>query len=417
MNLPFFRISFLFNLVTMNYIVRYLNSYTTVVQTQQYQADSMAALQQRLAQENINVVSIHVAASWRLWRKSRAISLVPIISSKEFTTICTELKTLVGAGMTVVEALDSLAFSSASQGLAQYLYEQLAQGKSLSVALSNLDNTPVILLATVRAGEHTSNLLEALNDFLAYDQLMNSLRSKVLSATLYPAIVGCLGLAIVVFLLIVVMPNFAQMYQVLRSSAQGVTRWIIALSVFMEHYKTHVVVLIVGILIALTVAVRMGYVRQVLSALAWHIAPVREQLMHFQLAMLYQTLYLLIKGGYPVTMALKTATETILNSSIQQQLNNVLSEVEQGKPIAASLFRHQLCSEVDRRLLSASERNGDFYKVSQVVSNLHRTTFEHFIERASRLVEPILLLIVAIMVGGIVILMYLPVFELSTQLH
>ena len=137
----------------------------------------------------------------------------------------------------------------------------------------------------------------------------------------------------------------------------------------------------------------------------------------FQLAMMYQALALMLKGGYPMTEALRVASRSAMESRTVNALNAALGNIEQGSPVARSLSNEGLCDEVGRRLMAAAERNGDFYLAADVVSRLHSERFELFVERVTRVVEPVLLMAVALLVGTIVVMMYLPVFDMATRLR
>jgi general secretion pathway protein F len=137
----------------------------------------------------------------------------------------------------------------------------------------------------------------------------------------------------------------------------------------------------------------------------------------FQLAMTYQALALMLKGGYPMTEALRVAGGSGLDDALRQAVAQALARIERGESVAQSLSEHGLADEVSRRLMAAAERNGDFHLAADVVSKLHAARFELFVERLTRLVEPLLLMLVALLVGTIVIMMYLPVFDMATRLR
>src|SRR5690606_28344837 len=115
--------------------------------------------------------------------------------------------------------------------------------------------------------------------------------------------------------------------------------------------------------------------------------------------------------------ALRVAHDAAADPRIRSRIAACLLEVEQGKGVSASLAAQGLCDEVGRRLMAAAERNGAFAAAAGVVAGLHAERFELFVERATRIVEPVLLLLVALMVGAIVVAMYLPVFDMATRLH
>ena len=383
------------------------------------EASDEASLRAQLVLQGQTILSVR-----ELGRLKSSFGLFSYFKQKKresYPLFCRELRTLTQAGMSVVEAVDTLAarenLANNSNTLPQSLLAQLQQGKSLSRSLSELSQSPPVLIAAVRAGERTSNLSEALNDYLRFDALVEQLKRKVISASIYPALVSSLGFAISAFLLVVVMPNFARMYQNLRGGTTGTPAVIITISNFVNKYQFEV---ILGLIFAIAWFfwwAISGRARQFGMNMINLVPYVRYKIDDFYLAMMYQTLALLLKGGYPMTEAISVAGQSALSIEIKASLIQSLHKIEQGALVSQSLSDAKLCDEVGRRLMAAAERNGAFHVAADVVSNMHRERFELFVERMTRIIEPVLLLLVALMVGTIVVMMYLPIFDMTTRVR
>lgn len=397
----------------MQFVVRSVLVGEASVQQQQWDGVDEAALRAQLQVAGHTVLSLRPAkASASFFKKSYR---------HQFPLFCKEVRTLIRAGMTVVEAVDTLAqrgnIAGQQVNLASALLSHLEQGQALSTALEGLQDTPPVLIAAVRAGERTSNLAEALDDYLRFDSLVEQLRRKVVSASIYPALVTVLGLGISLFLLMVVMPNFARMYQNLRGKATGSTALMIDLSQFLSLHRLEV---FAGLLVLLGLVgwwVQSGLAKKAVINLTRMIPWLHTRVEDFQLAMMYQALALLLKGGYAMTQAMQVAGQSALSAHLRQALLQARTQIEQGSSVAQSMADAGLCDDVDRRLMAAAERNGDFYIAADVVSRMHGERFELFVERVTRIVEPVLLLLVALIVGSIVVMMYLPVFDMATRLR
>lgn len=403
----------------MRFQVRSIYLGNSTVNDRVLEANDDASLRDLLMAEGQTVLSVRALtksssiAGWLSFFKSQKRESYPVF--------CRELRTLTQAGMSVVEAVDTLAarenMAKHAGTLPQALLVQLQQGKALSTSLAGLPHAPPVLVAAVRAGERTSNLSEALNDYLRFDTLVEQLRRKVISASIYPALVSSLGFAISAFLLVVVMPNFARMYQNLRGGTSGTTAIIITISSFVNKYQFEV---IMGLLLAIAWFVwwiTTGRAQQFATLFANAIPYIRHKIDDFYLAMMYQTLTLLLKGGYPMTEAMFVAGQSALSKDINQSLKQALTKIEQGALVSQSLADAHLCDEVGRRLMAAAERNGAFHVAADVVSNMHRERFELFVERMTRIVEPVLLMAVALLVGTLVVMMYLPIFDMTTRVR
>ncbi|CAM8621921.1 PulF Type II secretory pathway, component PulF [Comamonadaceae bacterium] len=397
--------------------VRHLQPGDAKVSETDWVADSVASVRQEFqgrghAILSISAVKVQGSAEIAFWRREPA---------PDFALFCREVRTLLVAGMTVVEAVETLSARERLRGqhhsLSARLLKELQQGRSLSDAIAALPQAPSVLVAAVRAGERTSNLAQALEEYLGFEQLVSQLRKKVISAAIYPGLVSAIGLGITIFLLLVVMPNFANMYENLRGSAQGSLAITIWLSQWMGQHRIIMFSALVLVLAGLSLWLLSGYAKRHVLQLAHQIPWLHARISDFELAMVYQALALLLRGGYPMDASLKIARQSAMSQDVAIRLDSVLDTVEQGGLVSGGLSQAGLCDEVDRRLMAAAERNGNFYFAAQVVSQLHRERFELFVERVTRIVEPVLLLLVALGVGGLVVMMYLPVFDMATQLQ
>lgn len=397
----------------MQFLVRSVITGQTAVLQQQFSGADESALRSQLQAAGHTVLSVQPvkAALWAFKKSYR----------HQFPLFCKEVRTLIRAGMTVVEAVDTLSQRGSASGqqvnLASALLARLAQGQALSTALQGLQNTPPVLVAAVRAGERTSNLAEALDDYLRFDSLVEQLRRKVVSASIYPALVTVLGLVISLFLLMVVMPNFARMYQSLRGKATGSTALMIDFSQYLTTHRPEVFIGLAALCALGVWWVQSGLAKQAAFNVARAVPWLRKRVEDFQLAMMYQALALLLKGGYAMTQAMEVAGQSALSAHLSAALLRARTKIEQGSSVAQSMADAGLCDEIDRRLMAAAERNGDFYMAADVVSRMHGERFELFVERVTRIVEPVLLLLVALIVGSLVVMMYLPVFDMATRLR
>lgn len=403
--------------MTNQYLVRSARPGDVTVTAGMMEASNEAELRSRLQSEGIAVLSIRAKKSAHgAYQGSKSARV-----RQSYPVFCREVRTLIHAGMTIVEAVDTLCARERIEGkagsLAAMLLTGLERGQSLSTALTNLPGTPTVLIAAVRAGERTSNLAAALEDYLRYDELVEQLRRKIVSAAIYPGLVTGLGVAIALFLLMVVMPKFAHMYQNLRSNAEVNVSAVIQVSQFVAQHQLLVLGGLAALLACATIWVAQGGAKRLVLKIGNAIPWVKQRLQDFDLAMLYQALALLLRGGYPLTEALMVAEQAALNPDLRAAVHMASQRIERGESVSQSFADARLCDEVGRRLMAAAERNGDFHAAADVVSHMHGQRFELFVERVTRIVEPVLLIAVTLMVGSIVIVMYQPVFDMATQLR
>lgn len=402
----------------MAYVVRYFDPARSAVEERVEQADSLAALEAQVEARGWVLLGARDAGVGRasgaapLWRRGAQAFSVP--------WWCRELRTLLQAGMTVVEALETLQ-ALAPEGtrgdVQSGLIKALREGKALSRAMQDAGVFPAVLVASVKASERTSTLVSALDDYLKHDEMMVALRKQVVSAALYPAVVVCLGLLISLFLLLYVIPRFSGMYVDFQGNLSLATRVLLAVSRTVAAHTVWVMAGVAGLAVGAAWAVRSGLAMKTLLAVVARIDTLQRQWDHFRLAKLYQSLALMFKGGYTLEEAFAVCETLGLGDRMTTGLEQARVDLMRGRGVSAALSSAGLTDLVSERLLAAGERTGSFDLVLQTIAQRHAMAFTTFVERATRLVEPLLLLAVAALVGGIVVMMYMPIFDIANSIR
>jgi general secretion pathway protein F len=389
----------------MHYFVRYA-SRAGLVEEEVVEAQSEAQASQLVSSSGRVVLAVRGA---RVPRTARSNGL-----QLDVPWWCRELSTLLRSGMTAVEAIDTLALIGQNDTRGQVvaaLQRRLQEGQSLSQAMRGSALFPAVLVAGVTASERTSTLPDALDDYLRYHDLIEKLRRQAIGAAIYPALVLGLGVLIVVFLLLFVMPRFARLYGDLRGDLSFSTQIALWLSSAVLGHSWLVVSATVGIAMALFLAAkhRGGLFLELIE----RFAPFRRRWDEFRLAKLYQSLAMLFRGGYTLEEALEVGMQLDLGARLLASVAHARSKVTEGQSASVAFASAGLTNKVTERLLAAGERSGSFDGVLQTVSARHATSFATFVERMMRVAEPLLLLVVALVVGGVVVMMYMPIFDMA----
>lgn len=407
----------------MEFRVRYLDPQAMAVREQRMGAQSEAELRERMVRSGWQLLQAERVGGWRI--DFGAMARRPgngLRKASEVALFCRELKALTSAGLSIVEALEALAVQQAAANdgelaVAAQLLQRLKAGRSLSAAMADAGGFPALLIASIQSSERTSNLADALEAYLHYDAVVGTLRRRIVSAALYPAIVVGLGLVISVFLLWVVIPRFASLYGQMGQGAGTATVMLLELSKAL-HAAPWLVpavglssVLLLGWLVSGGRAAAMG--RAV--ALRWPLLarPVR----HFELARLYEALALLFRGGFSLHEALALCQGIAPSRVARERIQQAQQAIERGVSVSQAFAAGGLTDDITQRLLRASERGGDFGAVLMAISRRHASAFETFVERATRIVEPVLLLGVAVLIGGMVVMLYMPIFDIASAIR
>jgi general secretion pathway protein F len=330
-----------------------------------------------------------------------------------------EVAELLDAGLSVVEAVDTLADRQRADDPSNVhaeLVRHLRQGHTFSAALEKMPHCfPPLYVGIVRAAERTSDLHGALQRYLEYSGRLDALRSKIVSALIYPAILMLVGGAVIGFLLGFVVPRFAGVYRDAGRQLPLLSRLLLDWGSFVSSHAWAVGGTAVAILVAaaswLVHASRNGGLEK-LAALVPGVGP-RIDL--FRLSRLYLTVGTLLNGGMPVVTAL-TLSQGVVSGGHAPRLHAAAEALRRGVPISAALVEQQLTTPVSLRLLRAGEGTGRMGDLFIRAGRYHDNELGRWVDRFSKAFEPVLMSLIGVVVGAIVILLYLPIFDLAGSL-
>ncbi|AOT41837.1 type II secretion system F family protein [Enterobacter ludwigii] len=330
-----------------------------------------------------------------------------------------ELIALLEAGLVVVEAVEALRESSRDAGTSlvlDTLVKKLYEGAQLSQAMMALPALfPPLLINTVASSEQTGHLPEALKRFQFYESRMEILRKRIKSTLLYPTIVIAAGGVILFFLLGFIIPRFSVVFDGMKNpsaSAQLILWW-------GRLTQTHGSLLLAGCVAAVAgvvMAVRSPRLRQRALGLLLRIPALRQQHQLSVLVRFYRTLGLLLQGGLPAPEALMLSRE-ILPATHRQQVEQVIRDVAAGESLSRMLEAQKMTTPIASRLLQVGERSGELPAMCERIAAFYDESLERAIETFSKIFEPILMMVVGGIVGLVVFLLYMPIFELAGGLQ
>lgn len=333
-----------------------------------------------------------------------------------------ELIALLRAGLSLIESIEALqaktstGLDSETRNVLDRLLDGLLQGQPLSRVLATLpEQFPPLYVATVATAERTGHLPEALARYHHYEARLTAVRKKVTSALIYPAVVIAVGAAIMGFLLFFVIPRFSQVYASMRDLPTA-AQWLLWWGQTVDAHGGLIATALSGCTLLLIAALRHGNPVGRITNLAWRIPQLQAFQRLLALAKLYRTTSLLLAGGTAAVPALRLAAP-LLPGPLQDPMGRAIAEIETGMPIADTLSRHRLTTPVSERLLRVGERSGDLPEMCERAAQFCDEAIDRAIETATKLIEPLLMLLVGAIVGGIVFLLYMPIFELAGNMQ
>ena len=329
-----------------------------------------------------------------------------------------ELRVLLNAGLPLVEAIDTLAQKERrddSRALLERLSEVLRQGQPLSAALQEFPQAfPLLYVATVRASEKTSDLSPALARYVAYAVQLEAIRKRVVNASIYPMLLIAVGGLVSLFLLLYVVPRFGSIYAERGGDLPLFSRLLLGFGQAVNAQG----VLVLGVLAALLAA--SVYLWQAnrtrIGDALWRLPAIGERLKVYQLARFYRTIGMLLRGGMPLVAALDMGA-SLLHPVLRQRLVAASRAISEGRNVSQSMDANGLTTPVALRMLAVGEKSGNMGEMLEQIAAFHDEELARWVDWFTRLFEPILMALIGLVIGAIVILMYMPIFELAGNLQ
>jgi general secretion pathway protein F len=331
-----------------------------------------------------------------------------------------ELMVLLRAGLNLMEALQGLVekeTGSEAKVILDHLIDKLRSGQRFSNALRDFPSRfPPLFVGLVLAAESTGDLPKALARYVDYQARVDQVRGKVISASIYPAILMIVGGAVTLFLAGYVVPRFASIYEDTGRELPAASRIMISWGNFAGAHWMPLTVggLAAGATVAwfLVRSVRSG----ALSSLAHRLPWVGERMRLYELSRLYLTLGLLLDSGIPIVTAI-SMSRGMVSADMRAMLDAAREQIESGESLSAAFEQRALTTPVSVRMLRVGERSGQLGEMLIEAAAFYESAVARFIDRFVRAFEPALMAVIGIIVGGIVLLLYMPIFDLAGSIQ
>lgn len=331
-----------------------------------------------------------------------------------------ELLALLEAGLNLVEAIETLAVKddrNDGKSILDNLLQSLYQGHTFSASLEQQPHAfPMLFVATVKASEKTGDLPQALSRYVAYELQIGQLKKKIISASIYPILLMSVGGVVILFLLGFVVPKFSRIYEGTGGELPFLSQVLLAWGVFLESHGTLMLILSIAIVIALFAGFSQPAIRKWLAQQLWKIPALGDRLRIYQLARFYRTLGMLLKGGTPILVALQSVSG-LLDSALQNSMKRASLAINEGLPISEALDKTGLTTPVALRMLAVGERGGNIGDMMERIASFYDDELSRWIDWFTRLFEPILMLMIGLVIGVVVLLLYMPIFELAGNIQ
>jgi general secretion pathway protein F len=331
-----------------------------------------------------------------------------------------ELLSLLDAGLSLIEAMLALADKERhpdAKKVLDSIIARLYEGQTFSAALEEFPSVfPALYIASIRASEKTGGLGEALSRFVAYQTQLNFVKKKVISASIYPVVLMAVGGMVMLFLLGYVVPRFSSVYEGSRTTLPWLSQMLLKWGLLLQNNGLLLFVVAVAGLAAAVFAFSRPSVREALVSKLWRIPAIGERMHVYQLARFYRTLAMLLKGGIPVVSALDMVSG-LLQPTLRGKLLLASNSIREGQTISQAMEANELTTPVALSMLRVGERSGNMGEMMERIATFHDEEMARWVEWFTKLFEPLLMATMGVVIGVIVVLMYMPIFDMAGSIE
>jgi type IV pilus assembly protein PilC len=380
-----------------------------------YVADSEARLRRDFEEKGLFVLSLQprgwVAGLPGGPRRRR-------VGRQEFLVFNQELATLLKAGMPLAQSLDILrqrVTNPTFKAVLDGVYEKVVSGTALSDAFgAHADMFPPVYSASLMAGERSGSLDTVIRRYVAYEKLVGAVRRRTLSALIYPAILVSMMLVLVAIILLKAVPAFADFYGTFDRPLPLSTRMIMAVSgAAVANFWLIIAVLVVGGFVFFAWSrqpTQRALLDRVLLEVPWA-GPTTRKFFTAQTARMLSTL---LGGGIPLVNALEIGVRSLGNRHIALGLDEVRRRVQEGQSFAVALRARDVFPDVAVKMVEVGESTGALQDMLNSLAEFYDEEIETDVDRVTRLIEPVLLVVMGAVIALVVLAMYMPLFDLSS---
>jgi type IV pilus assembly protein PilC len=386
-----------------------------------YVADSEARLRREFEEKGLYVLAIQQAG-----RRALAGVHLPAlpkrrkISSREFLVFNQELATLLKAGMPLVQSLDILRRRVTNvifKSVIDDVYERVRSGSALSEAFEAHGSMfPGIYTASLLAGEKSGNLEQVLRRYVSYVKIVTGVKRKTISALVYPAILVVLSLCVVTIIVVKVVPEFGAFYNQFGKELPLSTRMIVGVSAFVTTYYYLILAALCGTAIVIYGWLKQPGQRRRLDRLILKLPMLGPIAQKFSTSQGARTLATLLGGGIPLVNALEVTSRSLSNQFMANELTIAAQQVREGRSLAGSMQDSGVFPDVAIKMVEVGESTGALQEMLNSLSDFYDEEIDTNLGRFITIVEPALLVIMGIVIAGLLLSLYMPLFNLSSAL-
>ena len=342
------------------------------------------------------------------------------VKQSQFVIFNQQFLTLIKAGLPILSSLELLTKRQKDahlRSLLENVRERVKSGQLLSDAFAAQGTFPKVYATTLMAGEKSGNIEEVLGRYIAFQRLALTFKKKLAVSLVYPALLVTAVSCMFVFLMTYVVPQFAKLYADMNAQLPTITLFMLAVGTGAQKYAPlfGIIAVLLGLFLWRWTHTERG-ADQIDGAILK--LPLLGQIwLKYQTATFARLLSTLLSGGLPLVPALETAGASISSRRILNGIAEAASRVREGQTLSGSLEAQKIFPDLSVEMIEVGESTGALPAMLNSVAEFYEEDVQTALGAAMALIEPVILIIMALFVGIVLISLYLPIFNLASGIH
>ena len=344
------------------------------------------------------------------------------MSTKDLIFWLTQLSTYIKSGITLTESMRILSKQLGKNKSKKRLYDSivynLTLGESFSTSLAKQGKTfPALLISMIKTAEATGELESTLDDMAAYYTQIENTRKAMISAMMYPSMVAIFSVGVVTFILLYVMPKFKNIYAEAGADLNFFTQFLLDASDYLKLNITKIILILLLIILLIIIAYnRIKLFRKFLQEIAMKMPLFGKIIIYKEMNVFAKTFASLLKNNVFITESISLLSEVTSNEIYKEIMLKTINNIAKGEKISESFYNQWAVPEVAYYMIVTGESTGELAEMMDKVATYYQTEHKSLIDNLQALIEPIMIIFLAVVVGGIVLAIVLPMFNLYTQI-
>jgi type IV pilus assembly protein PilC len=342
------------------------------------------------------------------------------VKQGQFVIFNAQFLTLIKAGLPILNSLDLLIRRQRDknlQALLQNVRERVKGGELLSDAFAAQRVFPKIYTTTLLAGEKSGNMEEVLSRYIAFQRLALTFKKKLAVSLVYPALLVTVVLCMIVFLVTYVVPQFAKLFENLNAQLPAITVFMLAVGTHAQKYAPYGGIGLVFVLFSLWRWKSTDRGAETLDRTILKLPLLGDIWLKYQVANFSRMLSTLLSGGLPLVPSLETAGASMSSRRILKGIMETASRVREGQTLSGSLEQQKMFPDLAVEMMEVGESTGALPAMLNSVAEFYEEDVQTALGAAMALIEPVILIVMAVFVGGVLASLYLPIFSLGSGIH